>query len=294
MATASRGSGPRNLPPLITSADNPTVKRIRSLADRRHRRAESAAVVHGIQPVRQAAEAGFAIDTLVVAPDLLRSESAISFVAAQQDVGVRVTRLSADLFTRLSDREHPSGLAAIVRTRDLGPGDLTSGPAAAFVALHRLGNPGNLGTIVRTADAAGADGVLLVGPTADQWDPKAVKASMGAIFSTPVVRLPDEAALFDWAHQEDLRVITTAARAARQMWEISFPSRHVLLLGAEGDGLDDQTLAHGDLQVSIPMTGTAESLNVAVAAGVLLYEAARQRRADAAPGAACRAGGPAS
>jgi TrmH family RNA methyltransferase len=263
--------------PLITSSANPIAKRVRALASVRRIRMESAAVVHGIQPVWQAAEAGFSIETLIVAPELLRSEAANGFVAERERAGVPVARLSADLFARLSDREHPAGLAAIVRTREYALDDLPVRPMCTFVALHRLGNPGNLGTILRTADATGAAGVLLIGPTASAWDPVAVKASMGAVFNVPVVRLAGVDALWQWAHRNDIRVAGTAARASQDLWSVRFPERLVVLLGSEGEGLDDRSLSRADLQVSLPMTGTAESLNVAVAAGVLLYEVWRQR-----------------
>jgi tRNA G18 (ribose-2'-O)-methylase SpoU len=106
-----------------------------------------------------------------------------------------------------------------------------------------------------------------------------VKASMGAVFNVPAVRLDDEAALYAWARPRGVAVATTAGRAPQPMWRTALPDRLVILLGSEGDGLDDEALGRGDLQLAIPMTGRAESLNVAVAAGVLLYEAWRQREA---------------
>ncbi|MFW6599850.1 TrmH family RNA methyltransferase [Propionibacteriaceae bacterium Y2011] len=261
---------------LITSAANPLVKRIRRLAQRRHRRAEQATVVFGIQPVRQAAEAGFDIDTLVVAPELLRAESAHAFVADLAGRGVPVAQLSGELFGRLADRDGPTGLAAVVGTRHVDLASWTPTPAATYLAVDRLANPGNLGTILRTADATGTAGVILVGATADPWDPATIKASMGATFGVPIATVADQPALVRWAHDHGLPVATTAARAPHGLWEIEFPESLVVLLGAEQTGLDDAALAAGDLQVSIPMVGTAESLNVAQAATVLLYEIWRQ------------------
>ena len=188
---------------LITSSANPVVKRMRLLAERRHRRREGAFVVQGIQPVWQAVEAGADIEALIAAPGLLGRSSAArgiaQMVAAQEAAGVRVARLSDELFGRLSDREGPPGLAAIVRGRVMMPGELPAGPRAVFVALHEVGNPGNLGTIIRTANAAGAGGVVLVGQTTDPFDPVAVKASMGALFSVPVAQARDAGEFFAWA-----------------------------------------------------------------------------------------------
>jgi TrmH family RNA methyltransferase len=158
---------------LISSAANPVVKRMRLLGDRKHRRREGAFVVEGAQPVWQAVEAGADVEVLVVAPALLGSRTA-EMVAGQEAAGTRVARLTGELFARLSARDGPSGLAAIVRARVPGLASLPVTSDAVFVALHEVGNPGNLGTIIRTADAAGAAGVVLVGPAADPFDPAAV------------------------------------------------------------------------------------------------------------------------
>ena len=259
---------------LISSATNPLVKRMRLLGDRKHRRREGAFVVEGIQPVWQAVEAGADVEVLVVAPDLIGSPAA-GMVAAQEAAGIRVARLTGELFARVSARDGPSGLAAIVRGRVPGLASLPVAPGAVFVALHEIGNPGNLGTIIRTADAAGGSGVALIGAAADPFDPVAVKASMGALFAVPVARAADLAEFFAWAAGSAVTVITTSAKARTSFWEAGYPRPLALLLGAEGAGLPDGVLAAGDLQVRIPMTGTAESLNLAVAAGLLLYQARR-------------------
>jgi RNA methyltransferase, TrmH family len=257
---------------LISSAANPVIKRMRLLSDRKHRRREGAFVVEGIQPVWQAVEAGADLEVLVVAPALLGSRTA-ELVAGREAAGTRVARVTGELFARLSARDGPSGLAAIVRARVPGLASLPLTPDAVFVALHEVGNPGNLGTIIRTADATGAAGVALVGPAADPFDPAAVKASMGALFAVPVARAADPAEFFAWAAGAGVSVITTSARAERSFWEAGYPRPLALLLGAEGAGLPDDVLAAGDAQVRIPMTGTADSLNLAVAAGLLLYQA---------------------
>jgi TrmH family RNA methyltransferase len=258
---------------LISSAANPVVKRMRLLGERKHRRREGAFVVEGVQPVWQAVEAGADVEVLVVAPALLGGSPAAEMVAGQEAAGTRVARVTGELFARLSGRDGPSGLAAIVRGRVPGLAGRPVTAGSVFVALHEIGNPGNLGTIIRTADAAGAAGVVLVGPAADPFDPAAVKASMGALFAVPVARAADPAEFFAWAADSGVSVVTTSAKAERSFWEASYPRPLALLLGAEGAGLPEAVLAAGDVQVRIPMTGTTESLNLAVAAGLLLYQA---------------------
>ena len=274
---------------LISSAANPVVKRMRLLSDRKHRRREGAFVVEGIQPVWRAVEAGADVEVLVVAPALVGSRAA-ELIVGQEAAGTRVAKVTGELFARLSARDGPSGLAAIVRARVPALASLPVTADAVFVALHEVGNPGNLGTIIRTADAAGAAGVVLVGPAADPFDPAAVKASMGALFAVPVARAADTAELFAWAAGSGVSVTTTSAKAERSFWEAGYPRPLVLLLGSEGAGLPDDVLAAGDEQVRIPMTGTAESLNLAVAAGLLLYQARKPDLAGQAAGPRSPAG----
>jgi TrmH family RNA methyltransferase len=260
---------------LIRSAANPLVKRLRQLGtDRRARRREGAFVVHGTQPVWQAVEAGAEVETLVTAPGLL-APAVARMVAERRAAGTRVAELSDELFARISDRDGPGGLAAIVRTRPLDLADLPVPPGAVFVALHEIGNPGNLGTVIRTADATGTAGVVLVGRCTDPYDPAAVKASMGALFGVPVAHAADADALFGWARKHGVTVATTSARAPHDFWAADYPRPLAVLLGAEGPGLPDALVDRGDLRLRIPMTGTAESLNLAVSAALVMYEAWR-------------------
>ncbi len=266
------------MPEVITSAANPLIKRVRLLADRRHRRREGEFVVHGVQPVWQAVQAGADIATLIVAPDLLRGPAA-AMVAGQAERGVAVALVSAELFGRISDRDGPAGLAAIVRMRPGGLGTLPAPAGQPYLALHEVGNPGNLGTIIRTVDAAGAAGVILLGATTDPYDPAAVKASMGALFSVPVVHCAEDD-FFDWCGQEGITVVATSARGQTNLWEACLGRPAAFLLGSEGTGLPAGLLGRAGLRVRIPMAGTARSLNLAVAAGVLLYEARRREQRD--------------
>src|SRR4051812_13166958 len=267
----SPGRASPGAPELITSAANPVAKRIRLLADRRHRRREGAFVVEGIQPVWQAVEAGWEIETLVVAPELLAGSPALDMVRAQD---ARVAYLSRDLFARLSDREGPSGLAAIVRIRSFTLESLSVAPDSVFVALHGVGNPGNLGTIIRTLDAAGGSAGVLLDDTTDPYAPAAVKASMGAVFSVPVGATSSPAFL-TWAQAHGVTLVTTSGYATDSYWDVPYAAPLAVLLGSEGDGLPAELLAAGTA-VRIPMAGTAESLNLAVAAGLMMYEVRRR------------------
>lgn len=257
---------------IISSSANPLIKQVRMLSSRKHRQRTGTFLVEGIQPVWQAVEAGVDIDLLLVAPGLLAGSPALQLLA---DPVAPVAHLTSELFARLSTRDRPAGLAAVVRAPRCHLDDLPVRSDSLFVALHLIGNPGNLGTIVRTAVSTGVDAVLLLDHTADPYAPSAVRASMGAIFAVPIIPLPDAETFLRWARERAITVVMTSPNAERNHWTTRYPLPGALVLGGERQGLPDELLAHGDLRVRIPMAGTADSLNAAIAAGVMLYEMRR-------------------
>jgi len=261
---------------LISSSANPVVKRVRALADRRTRRRENAFVVEGVAPVWQAIESGARVEVLLVAPDLLRDSPAAQLVVEQEQRGTPVARLTAELFGRISGRDGPAGLAAVVQSRLARLEDLSVGDGTVLVAVHEVANPGNLGTIVRTADALGASGVVLVGESTDPFSPQAVKASMGSLFAVPLAHEPSLDRLLDWAVATGVATVTTSARGAVPLADAVFAAPLMVVLGSERTGLPPEVLARGSTAVAIPMLGRASSLNLAVAAGIMLYEVRRQ------------------
>lgn len=260
---------------LITSFRNPLVKRIKRLRQRKYRQAEGAFFVEGIRVVLAALEQGAAVECLVYAPALLTSPSGQEAVHNYADQGLPCHALDAAVFVAISERENPAGLGAIVRQPLLALDELGVTPAGVYTALVEVSDPGNLGTILRTIDAAGGDGLILVGDCVDPFHPTAVKASMGALFTVPVASTPDTAALLTWARAQGLHTVATSAKAVGDYRQTPYYYPALLLLGSEGAGLDAATLAAADCAVSIPMRGTASSLNLAVAAGLLLYELTR-------------------
>ncbi len=261
---------------LITSTANPTLKRIRALASGHPDRGGSAFFCEGFQSVGRALTAGADIEALVVAPDLLATPQAESLVAEAESRGTRIVRVSAELFGRLSERDGPSGLAAVVRPTERRVADLEIAPDAVFVVLHEIANPGNLGSILRTADAAGVAAVILTGVTAHPFSPVTAKSSMGSIFNVPIARERDIRAVVDWARGSGVHVTTTSAHAGSSYAETRFPRPLALVFGNEGSGLRDDVLALGDDRVVIPMVGSASSLNLSVAVGILLFEVQRE------------------
>ncbi|MBN9610476.1 MAG: hypothetical protein BGO26_08535 [Actinobacteria bacterium 69-20] len=265
------------MPDLVTSFANPIVKRYRALAARKVRRRESCFVVEGLQPVWRAVASPWDIDTLIVAPDLLTNEAARRMVDGQREAGCPVLSVSREVFAHLSDRDGPAGLAAIVRGSVDGVERFRPPSGRPVVALHQVGNPGNIGAILRSADAAGAGGVMLVGACADPLAPAAVKASMGSVFAVPMAHAESVDDLFGWSESHSRPVVAVTGNTRNSLWRTAVDARSVLLFGSEGDGLPADLVARCAASVAIPMEGTAESLNLATAASVALFELARRR-----------------
>lgn len=265
---------------MITSPANPAVKAIRALRQRKEREAAGLFFVEGIRLVAEAAQLGAPIERLVVAPDLLTSAFGRDLVAAQAAAGVPVLEVSADVFAGLSQKDGPQGLGAVVRQRWLDLDDVALGQPPGWVALDRVADPGNLGTIMRTADAVGASGLILIGPSTDPYDPAALRGSMGAIFALGLARATP-ATFAAWKRERGAFVLGTSDKAPNDYQALVYPQPLVLLMGSEREGLSPELLALCDALVSLPMRGRSDSLNLAVATGVMLYELLAQARRGA-------------
>lgn len=257
----------------VTSPHNALLKRARRLRRRKLRDAEHAAFVEGIGPVWRAHQSGADIEVLVIAPDLLTSANAHALIEDVAAHGARVMRVGADAFSSVAARDNPSGVAAIVTTSSMKLEDLMVKADSTFVALNEIANPGNLGTIVRTVDGAGGAGVVTVGNSTDPWHPSALKASMGTVFSVPMCAVKGIEELLSWCSRNDIAVVTTSARAESDYRSIDYPAPRLFLFGSEGEGLSQELIDGGDIAVRIPMEGKVDSLNLAVAVGILLYAA---------------------
>ena len=263
---------------MITSYSNPLVKRIKRLRQKKNRERENAYYIEGLRVVLSAVEAGAPIDIIVFSQKLLNSDVAWQMLTEERAASIRCEELSEAVFRSISQRDNPVGLGAIVNTKWTAIDELPIHPEAIFVALVQVGEPGNLGSVLRTMDATGATGLILVGAGVDPFHSTAVKASMGTLYSVPIARAADEKTLMDWSRAHSLQVTATTAKGATLFWQAQYRRPGIVIMGSERTGLPNHILAEADQTVSIPMAGSASSLNLAVATGVILYELARQHR----------------
>ena len=260
---------------MITSHQNPLIKRIRRLRHKKYRQQEGAYFIEGIRLVLSAIEAETEIERLVYSPELLSSDLGMEAVKNQQVLGLPVTAVSSDIFNKISTRDNPVGIGAIISSADCVLQELSIERDSIFIALVQVSDPGNLGTVIRTGDAAGVSGVILVNETVDPFHPTTVKASMGSLFTTPICSSVSSHALLEWAAEKGINIVASSAGAQISFWEADYKLPAILLVGSEKAGLSEELIAAADMAVKIPMTGQPSSLNLAVATGLILYEIRR-------------------
>lgn len=262
---------------VITSSGNSTIKAIRSLRQRKERERLGLFYVEGIRLVGEAVELSAEIETYVVAPDLLNSEYGWKTVERAVERGIARLEVSAEVFHHLSLKEGPQGIAAVVRQRWEALEEIVPGNELCWIALAAVQDPGNLGTILRTSEAVGAAGVILIGAGTDPYDPGAVRAGMGAVFSQRLVRATADD-LLGWKQRHGVNVMGTSDAALLDYRDAVYPTPLILFMGSEREGLTADEATVCDETARIPMLGRGDSLNLAVATGVMLYEVLRQRR----------------
>lgn len=259
----------------ITSKDNPKLKQARSLRQRSQRQATGLFLVEGIRHVGEAAAAAnqrIQLSSIFFAPDLLTSQFALELIEQQASQGVPCYAVSEKVFSTLAEKENPQGIIAVARAQETLLADLHPGNFRWGTALVAPQDPGNIGAVLRTIDAVGAGGLILLDNSADPYQSGSVRASMGSIFWYPVALAPF-AEFAAWATRHQYAVYGTSARGSLDFRDIeTYPVPLILLMGSEREGLTEEQVSICQQLVRLPMEGRVSSLNLAVATGVFLYD----------------------
>ena len=268
------------LAPRVKTWEDARLQSVRALGSRLERDRTQTFFAEGLRFVGQAVAQGAHVEAVLVVPKTLDHPFGLRLRRQLEQKRVPIWEVTPELFLRVSRAEEAQWIGAIVRQRWEAPASVASAPGLCWVALDEVHSPGNLGTILRTGDAVGAAGLILIGDAVDPYDPACVRATMGAIFAQRLVRVPS-AGLAAWKNQAGLHFVGTSPRAAHDYRAVSYPAPTVLLMGGERKGLSEERLRLCDDLVRLPMVGQSDSLNLAVATGVLLYEVFNQRRENA-------------
>ncbi len=260
-----------NAPKLITSLTNDRIKAIRALEMRKVRKETGLFVAEGTSLLVTARDHGFVPETLIYQMGTATSGIARGLVRHALDAGSEVLEVSEAVLAKLASKDNPQTLLGVFRQRFIEPLAPAKVGEGTWLALEEIRDPGNLGTIIRTADAAGCAGVILVGTTCDPYAIEAIRATMGSIFAVPLVKM-DQQAFVALARAWPGDVIGTHLAAREDFRKVDYKDPVLLLMGGEGPGLSSGAAASCTTLVKIPMAGELDSLNLAIATALMLYQ----------------------
>ena len=257
-------------PELITSSQNPKVKHLLALQEKsRLRRSEGLFVVEGRRELEHCIEAGFELDTVFVCPEIFSAHGPLG--------AGKEFHLTRELYEKVAYRGGTEGIIAEVRLKERRLEDLPLSEHPLIVVLESVEKPGNLGAVLRSADAAGADAVIVCDPLTDLFNPNLIRASIGAIFTVPTVACSSEDAI-SFLKARGIQILTAQLQDSSVYYDVDMTRGTAIVMGTESTGLTPVWREAADAHILIPMLGRLDSLNVSVSASILLYEAVRQRR----------------
>ena len=262
----------------IRSARNPRIRHLSRLKDATHRRKQEHFIIEGRRELNRALDKGLPLEEVFFAREYLRNPAAYQTLERAGRAALQVTRLSPEAFLKCSYREKPDGLLATAPMwrRVLSEIPLSTQPLV--MVLESVEKPGNLGNLIRTADAAGADAVIVTDPATDIFNPNVIRASQGSLFETLPAVCSNEQCL-NWLEDRKIVPFATSPRGTTNLWDARFDRPSAIILGSEKSGLSDFWETDAAIGLSIPMQGLADSLNISSAAAIVLFEVLRQRRA---------------
>jgi TrmH family RNA methyltransferase len=258
------------MPREVTAFSNPTVKRLRSLRDKKARREEGLFLAEGLRIIAEARDSGRLPEIIAFSADGARHPLAAEIIAATEAAGGEAIETTADILSKMSGKDNPQMLLGAYKQPGTGLERIDRGKAPLWIVVQALRDPGNLGTILRTGDAAGAGGLILVDDSTDPFSVESVRASMGALFTQDIAtaRWPE---FVSWLRSDDGQLVGTSLKATQDYLEADYRPPCFLLIGNEQQGLPADYEAECDALVKIPMAGRADSLNAAMAAAVMAF-----------------------
>lgn len=264
---------------LLTSLQNPRIKQVVHLRDKPERDKTERFLIEGYRELFRACSAGQQVETVFMCPELFLGANEGSLIEKLAATGARIFQTSDKVFHKISYRDRPDGLLAIAVQQRSKLDDLALSPSPFLVVAEAIEKPGNLGTILRSSDAVGVDALIVCDRCTDVFNPNVVRASVGTLFTVPVVETSSQQTIL-WLKSKGIAILAATPSAEREFTAIDMRGPLAIVVGTEQLGLSDQWMSQADLKVKIPMCGVADSLNVAMATTLLLYEALRQRRAS--------------
>ena len=260
----------------ITSMKNPMIKEIKSLYRKKERMKSKSFIIEGIKIIEEAIDHSYPIKNIIYTDKLMDTKGGPEFYQTIRD-REELIYVGDNIFKEISDTENPQGVLAIAKFQFEDLDKLKDKENPALIFLDRLQDPGNMGTIIRTADAFNFDGLIITDGSVDPYNPKVVRATMGSIFRLPIYYIEDSLRGLNKLKENRLRIISTSLEGSLPIYDIDYSGGFVLVIGNESTGVSDEIFSLSDRLIRIPMPGKAESLNAGVAASIIMYEGMKQR-----------------
>lgn len=261
----------------ISSSSNPIIKNAKSLYRKKERWNKKLFLIEGVKIVGECIESGIEPIYILFSDVLFSTTGGERLFNKIKRYDEKLVKLPNKLLKDISDTENPQGILAIVKFNILELDILFKMKDKFFIILDELQDPGNMGTIIRTADAFGASGVVVTSNCVDIYNPKVVRSTMGSLFHVPIVYIEDKLQIINKLKSKKIQVYATSLESANYIYDVNFKRDFALIIGNESKGVSEEILALADGTIKIPIIGNAESLNAAIASSIIMYEAVRQR-----------------
>lgn len=260
----------------ITSIKNPLIKEIKSLYRKKSREKNNSFIIEGIKMVEEAIDNSYPIKNIIYTDQLLKIKDGENFFEKIKELD-NIIYVPNNIFNEISDTENPQGILGIARFEYKELNRIKSKEKPFLLLLDEVQDPGNMGTIIRTADAFNADGIIITDGCVDPYNPKVVRATMGSIFRVPLYYTSNGIQELNNLKDMDIQLFSTSLTGSIPIYEADFSEGFVLIIGNESNGVSEGIISLSDKLIKIPMLGGAESLNAGVAASIIMYEVMKQR-----------------
>lgn len=267
----------------LSSAQNPKIKELLSIQEKsRLRRSKGIFAVEGRREIVHCIESGFPVRSIFCCPDIAGKDDideVLQMIEARQaEPGdCKVFELTRDLYSKVAYREGTEGIIALMKCRDLRLEDIVLSENPLVIVLESVEKPGNLGAVLRSADASGADAIIVCDPLTDLYNPNLIRSSIGAVFTKQVCAASSEDTIA-WLKKHGIQILTAQLQDSKWYYDTDMKGATAIVMGTEATGLTDLWRKNADSHIKIPMLGKLDSLNVSVSAAILLFEAVRQRQ----------------
>jgi RNA methyltransferase, TrmH family len=261
---------------IITSLTNPNIKFVRSLRSKKARDESGLSILEGYRAVSRGMECGVKFTKCYYTPKLFLGKNETALISALSNIGTEIQEVSDTILAKIAYRDRPEGIIGIMKQKKHSLSTLPIDPNGLYIVAESIEKPGNLGSILRSADAVGATGVILCDKRTDIYNPNVITASTGALFSANLAEASAEEA-YKWLQDKKIKILAATPEAKKIYSEVNLKEGIAIIVGTEQVGLTDFWKSKANINIKIPMLGYIDSLNVATATTVVMYEAARQR-----------------